>query len=143
MIRKTITLIILSALLFISCGQSNSSNEKEFSELEQRIEAYIVERIIPQHHQSIEFHEKKKFNLNQLIADHKTPEIYHDVPKAFQENEEAFKLLEQLSNELNIAYSMTYVFEYKNEETDPWYSSWILMLLDEEDNIVGHIRYNP
>ena len=138
-----IIILIFSALLFISCGQSSSNNKNEYTDLEQRIEGYIVERIIPQYHQSIEFQEKRKFNLNQLIAEHKTPEIYDDVPKAFQENEEAFKQLEQLSNDLNIAYSMTYVFGYKNEETDPWYSSWMLMLLDEEDNIVGHIRYNP
>ncbi len=141
--RKIISILILFTLLLFSCVQKNTEQKNEHSDLEQRVEAYIVERIVPQYHQSIEFHPKKEFNLNQLIADHKTPQIYSNVPKAYEENEEAFELLEEISNNTNIAYSMTYVFGYKNEETDPWYSSWILILLDKNDEIVGEIRYNP
>ncbi len=141
--RKIISILILFTLLLFSCLQKNTDQKNEHSDLEQRVEAYIVERIVPQYHQSIEFHPKKEFNLNQLIADHKTPQIYSNVPKAYEENEEAFKLLEEISNNSKIAYSMTYVFGYKNEETDPWYSSWILILLDKNDEIVGEIRYNP
>ena len=141
--KKTIIFLILSSLLFVACTQSKWSDRNKLSDLEQRVETYIAERIIPPFHQSVEFEEKKEFNLNQLIADHKVPKMYSDIPSAFEENEEAFKELEELSNNTNIAYSMIYQFEYKNNETDPWYSSWMLMLLDENEEIVGHVRYNP
>ena len=141
--KKTIIFLILSSLLFVACTQSKQNGTNELTELEQRVEAYIVERIIPKYHHSIEFHEKKEFNLKQLIADHKTPEIYSDIPSAFEENREAFEDLQELSNNTSIAYSMTYVFGYKDKETNPWYSSWMLMLLDENEKIVGHVRYNP
>lgn len=141
--NNRITFIILSALLFVSCGQTSTKKKKERADLENRIEAYIAENIIPQYRLSIDFEEKKEFDLNQLIEDYKKPKIYRDSPKAFKENEEAFDLLEKLSNEVDIAYSMTYVFGYKDKETDPWYSSWMLILLDEDLEIVGHVRYNP
>ena len=141
--KKTIIFLILSSLLFVACTQSKQHDTDELTNLEQRVETYIVERIIPKYHHSIESHEKKEFNLNQLIADHKTPEIFSDIPSAFEENEAAFADLQELSNNTNIAYSMIYIFGYKDIETDPWYSSWMLMLLDKNDEIVGHVRYNP
>ena len=141
--KKTIIFLILSSLLFVACIQTKSNETKELTPLEQGIEAYIVERIIPPFHQSVAFEEKKEFNLNQLIADHKVPEMYSNMPSAFEENEAAFEELKELNNNTNIAYSMVYHFEYKNNETDPWYPSWVLMLLNEDEKIVGHVRYNP
>ena len=141
--KKTIIFLILSSLLFVACKQSKWSDRNELSDLEQRVENYMAERIIPRYHQSVEFQEKQAFNLNQLIADHKVPEMYSDIPSAFEENEEAFKELEELSNNTKTAYSMIYQFEYKDNKTEPWYSSWMLMLLNENEEIVGHVRYNP
>lgn len=141
--RKIISILILFSLLLFSCVQKNSNKNNELSNLEQKIEAYIVKRIVPQYHQSIAFQQKKEFNLNQLIANHKTPQIYSNVPKAYEENEAAFESLEEMSKNTNIAYSLNYVFEYKNEVTDPWYSSWVLILLNKDDDILGEIRYNP
>ena len=109
--KKTIIFLILSSLLFAACTQSKWSDRNKLSDLEQRVETYIAERIIPPYHQSVEFEEKKEFNLNQLIANHKVPEVYSDIPSAFEENEAAFKELEELSNNTNIAYSMVYHFE--------------------------------
>ena len=141
--RKIISILILFSLLLFSCVHKNSNKNNELSNLEQKIEAYIVKRIVPQYHQSIAFQQKKEFNLNQLIADHKIPQIYSNVPKAYEENEAAFESLEEMSKNTNIAYSLNYVFEYKNEVTDPWYSSWVLILLNKDDEILGEIRYNP
>ena len=141
--RKIISILILFSLLLFSCVHKNSNKNNELSNLEQKIEAYIVKRIVPRYHQSIAFQQKKEFNLNQLIADHKIPQIYSNVPKAYEENEAAFDLLEEMSKNTNIAYSLNYVFEYKNEVTDPWYSSWVLILLNKDDEILGEIRYNP
>lgn len=143
MTKRAITIFILSTLLFATYGQINSEDENELTELQKEIEAYIIDKFHCKYHTSIEFHEKKLFNLNQLIADHKTPEIFKDEPRAIKDNKEAFSWLEEVGSEYVIPYSMTYIFATKDEETDEWNPMWVLLLLDDELEIIGHIRYFP
>ncbi|NLZ94216.1 MAG: hypothetical protein GX921_00110 [Bacteroidales bacterium] len=143
MTTRAITFFILFSLLFAAYGQTNNEEGKEPTELQKKIEAYIIDTFHCTYHNSIEFHEKKPFNLNQLIADHKTPEILKDDPRAIIDNKEAFDWLEEVSSEYVIPYSMTYVFGTKDEELDEWNPMWVLLLLDDELEIIGHIRYFP
>lgn len=143
MTKRAITIFILSIQLFAAYGQINNEDENKLTELQKEIEAYIIDKFNCKHHISIEFKERNLFDLDQLIANHKQPEILKDDPRAVNDNKEAFNWLEEVGNEYLITYSMTYVFGTKDEEDEEWNTFWILLLLDEESEIIGHIRYFP
>ena len=141
--KKSIAVFILFTFLFSTYGQTQTNDKNRLSKLEKKVEAYIIEQFKCKHHHSIEFNKKKKFNLEQLIADHKTPVILKDEPRALKDNEEAFDWLEKIDSEVIIAYSMSYVFGMKDKESDAWDPLWVLLLLNDDSEIIGHIRYFP
>ena len=143
MTRRTIIIFIFFSLLFVAFGQTNSEGEDELSELQKDIESYIIEKFNCQHHISIEFQEKEFFYLKNLIAELKKPELLKDEPRAIEDNDKAFKWLENIASEYVITYSMIYVFGTKDEESEAWNPYWVLLLLDDESEIIGHIRYFP
>lgn len=143
MTKRTIFVFIFFSLLFVAFGQTSSESEDELSELQKDIESYIIEKFNCQHHISIEFQEKEFFYLKNLIAEHKKPELFKDEPRAFEDNDKAFKWLENIASEYFITYSMIYVFGTKDEESEAWNPYWVLLLLDDESEIIGHIRYFP
>lgn len=113
------------------------------SDLEKKVETYIIEETNHKFYHTIEFGIKKVFNLEQLIQDYKIPEIFYDEPKAFKDNEEAFESLKTFSKEVSIAYSMTLDFALKNKYGDAWDSYWVIVLFDSDLNIIGHFYYAP
>ena len=143
MTKRTIIVFIFFSLLFVAFGQTNSEGEDELSELQKDIESYIIEKFNCQHHISIEFQEKEFFYLKNLIAELKKPELLKDEPRAIEDNDKAFKWLENIASEYVITYSMIYVFGTKDEESEAWNPYWVLLLLDDESEIIGHIRYFP
>lgn len=143
MTKRTITVFIFFSLLFVASGQTNNEGEDELSELQKDIESYIIKKFNCEYHISIEFQQKKFFHLNNLIAEHKNPELFKDEPRAIEDNKEAFKWLEKIASEYVITYSMTYIFGTKDEESEAWNLYWVLLLLDDESEIIGHIRYFP
>ena len=143
MTKRAISIFILSTLLFVAHGQINNKNKNELTELQKEIETYIIDKFNCKHHISIEFKEKNLFDLNQLIANHKQPKILKDDPRAVRDNKEAFDWLEKVGSEYLITYAMTYICGTKDEEDEEWNAVWVLLLLDEEDDIIGHIRYFP
>ena len=141
--RSWITIFIVSTLLFTATGQTNSADQSKLTDLQKRIEAYIIEKFHCQYHTSIEFHDILLFDLDQLIDDHKQPDIFKDEPRAIKDNQEAFDWLEEVGTQYDIPYSMTYIFGTKDHEEDAWNPMWVLLLLDYEMEIIGHIRYFP
>lgn len=141
--RSSITIFILLSFLFAAYAQTNVNDENQLTELQEDIEDYIIDKFNCKHHISIEFNDKKLFDITQLIADHKYPEVLKDEPRAIQDNEKAFDWLEEANREADIAYSMAYVFGLKDNEADAWDPFWVLLLLDYQSDIIGHIRYFP
>jgi len=113
------------------------------TDFEKKVETYIIEKTNPKFYHTIEFGEKKVFNLEQLIKDYKIPEIFNDEPKAFKQNEEAFESIKTFSKEVSIAYSMTFTFGLKEKYSDAWDSFWVIVLFDSDLNIIGHFYYAP
>lgn len=113
------------------------------TDIEKKVETYIIDKIKPIYYHSIEFGEKKVFDLNQLIEDYEVPTIFNDEPKAIKQNNEAFEWLKTFNNETNIAYSMTLIFGLKEKNSDAWDSYWMIVLLDNNLNILGHFYYAP
>jgi len=132
---------VLLALFLNACGPSIEKSGK--TDLEKKVETYIINKTNPKYYTSTEFEEKKAFDLNQLIAAHKVPVIFNDEPKAFKQNEDAFEWLKTFSNEVSIAYSMTFIFGLKEKRSDAWDSYWVIVLLDNNLNIIGHFYYAP
>ena len=143
MTKRTIIAFILSSLLFTLYGQSNSGEKQKLTALQKRVEAYIIDKFHCEFHTSIEFHHIELFDLKQLITNHKQPQILKDDRRAIKDNREAFAWLEEVGSEYDIPYSMTYIFGTKDDEAEEWIPMWVLLLLDEEFEIVGHIRYFP
>ena len=143
MTKRTIIAFIFSSLLFTLYGQSNSGEKQKLTALQKRVEAYIIDKFHCDYHTSIEFHDIELFDLKQLIANHKTPVILKDDPRAIKDNREAFAWLEEVGSEYDIPYSMTYIFGTKDDEDEEWIPMWVLLLMDQEMEIVGHIRYFP
>ncbi len=141
--RSSITIFFLFSFLFVTFGQASVNDENKLTEHQKQIEDYIIEKFNCKHHISIEFNEKKLFDINQLIADYKYPEIFKDEPRAIKDNQEAFDWLEEANREADIAYSMPYIFGLKDNEADAWDPFWVLLLLDYQSEIIGHIRYFP
>lgn len=141
--KKSIAVFILFTFMLSTYGQKQSNDKNRLSKFEKKVEAYIIEQFGCKYHHSIEFNKKKKFNLEQLIADHKIPVILKNEPRALKDNEEAFDWLEEIDREIIIAYSMTYIFGMKDEELDAWDPLWVLLLLNDDSEIIGHIRYFP
>ena len=141
--RNSTTILILFSFLFVNLGQRNVNDENELTELQKQVEDYIIEKFNCKHHLSIEFNDKKLFDINQLIADYKYPEIFKDEPRAFKDNEKALDWLEKANREADIAYSMAYIFGLKDNEDDVWDPFWVLLLLNYQSEIIGHIRYFP
>lgn len=145
MTKRTINFFILflCTLQYAAYGQTSNEVESEPTQLQKEVETYIIDKFHCSYHISVEFGKKNQFDLNQLIAAHKQPTILKDDPRAVRDNNEAFDWLEEVANEYLITYSMTYVFGTKDKEDGAWNHFWVLLLLDEEDNIIGHIRYFP
>lgn len=143
MTKRSIVVLILSTLLFAAMAQTDSVDENKLTPLQKRVEAYIIDKFHCQFHTSIEFHDIELFDLKQLIANHKQPQILKDDPRAIKDNREAFAWLEEVGSEYDIPYSMTYIFGTKDDEAEEWIPMWVLLLLDNEMEIVGHIRYFP
>ena len=79
-------MLILSTLLFTAYGQTNSDDKSQLTTFQKRVEAYIINKFHCEFHTSIEFHDVEQFDLQQLIADHKKPEILKDDPRAIRDN---------------------------------------------------------
>ena len=141
--RSCITLFILFSLLCVTYAQTVPNEEKKLTRHQKKVEQYIIEKFHCDYHISIEFHDILLFDLQKLLADHKTPKIFKDEPRAINDNKKAFDWLEEVGNEYDIPYSMTYIFGTKDEEDDEWNSMWVLLLLDYDMQIIGHIRYFP
>ena len=132
---------ILLVLSLYSQGQPIQKSGK--SDTEKKIENYIIDKTNPKYYHSIEFGEKKVFDLNQLIKDFEIPTIFSDESEEIKKNKEAFKWLKTFNNETNIAYSMTLTFGLKEKKTDAWNPYWIILLLNSETNIIGDFYYAP
>lgn len=124
-----------------ACGQHIEKSGK--TDLEKKVESYVIEKTNPKYYRSIEFGQKKVFDLNQLIKDYEIPDIFYDEPKAIIQNKEAFEWLKAFNNEANISYSMSFTFGLKEKQSDSWDSIWIVLLFDAETNIIGHFYYAP
>ena len=132
---------ILLVLSLYSQGQPIQKSGK--SDTEKKIENYIIDKTNPKYYHSIEFGEKKVFDLNQLIKDFEIPTIFSDESEEIKKNKEAFKWLKTFNNETNIAYSMTLTFGLKEKKTDAWNPYWIILLFNSETNIIGDFYYAP
>ena len=143
MTKRIIIAFLLSTQLFTAIAQTDRVDENKLTALQKRVEAYIIDKFHCEYHTSIEFHDIELFDLKQLIANHKKPEILKDDPRAIKDNREAFAWLEEVGSEYDIPYSMTYIFGTKDDEAEEWIPMWVLLLLDNEMEIVGHIRYFP
>ena len=143
MTKRIIIAFLLSTLLFTAIAQTDRVDENKLTALQKRVEAYIIDKFHCEYHTSIEFHDIELFDLKQLIANHKKPEILKDDPRAIKDNREAFAWLEEVGSEYDIPYSMTYIFGTKDDEDEEWIPMWVLLLMDQEMEIVGHIRYFP
>ena len=132
---------ILLVLSLYSQGQPIEKSGK--SDTEKKIENYIIDKTNPKYYHSIEFGEKKVFDLNQLIKDFEIPTIFSDESEEIKKNKEAFKWLKTFNNETNIAYSMTLTFGLKEKKTDAWNPNWIILLFNSETNIIGDFYYAP
>ena len=143
MTKRIIIAFLLSTLLFTAIAQTDRVDENKLTALQKRVEAYIIDKFHCEYHTSIEFHDIELFDLKQLIANHKKPEILKDDPRAIKDNREAFAWLEEVGSEYDIPYSITYIFGTKDDEDEEWIPMWVLLLMDQEMEIVGHIRYFP
>lgn len=132
---------ILLGLFLNTFGQTIEKNGT--TELEKKAEIYIIEKTNPKFYHTIEFGEKKIFNLDQLINDYKIPEIFNDEPLAHEQNEDAFEWLKTFNKESSIAYSMNLTFGLKEKKLDAWDSFWVILLFDSNLNIIGHFYYVP
>ena len=132
---------ILLVLSLYSQGQPIQKRGK--SDTEKKVENYIIDKTNPKYYHSIEFGEKKVFDLNQLIKDFEIPTIFSDESEEIKKNKEAFKWLKTFNNETNIAYSMTLTFGLKEKKTDAWNPYWIILLFNSETNIIGDFYYAP
>ena len=132
---------ILLVLSLYSQGQPIQRSGK--SDTEKKVEIYIIDKTNPKYYHSIEFGEKKVFDLNQLIKDFEIPTIFSDESEEIKKNKEAFKWLKTFNNETNIAYSMTLTFGLKGKKTDAWNPYWIILLFNSETNIIGDFYYAP
>ena len=132
---------ILLVLSLYSQGQPIQKSGK--SDTEKKVENYIIDKTNPKYYHSIEFGEKKVFDLNQLIKDFEIPTIFSDESEEIKKNKEAFKWLKTFNNETNIAYSMTLTFGLKEKKTDAWNPYWIILLFNSETNIIGDLYYAP
>ena len=132
---------ILLVLTLNSQGQPIEKSGK--SDTEKKVEIYIIDKTNPKYYHSIEFGEKKVFDLNQLIKDFEIPTIFSDESEEIKKNKEAFKWLKTFNNETNIAYSMTLTFGLKGKKTDAWNPYWIILLFNSETNIIGDFYYAP
>jgi hypothetical protein len=138
---KNFSTVILLALFLNACGQSIEKSGT--TELEKKVETYIIEKITPKFYHTIEFGEKKAFDLEQLIKDYKIPEIFNDEPKAFKQNEEVFEWLREFNHDASIAYTMSLTFGLKEKRSDAWDSYWLIVLFNSNFNIIGHFFYAP
>ena len=136
-----INTIILMVFFLNACGQPIEKSGK--TDLEKKVESYVIEKTNPKYYHSIEFGQKKVFDLNQLIKDYEIPDIFYDEPKSIIQNKEAFEWLKAFNNEANISYSMSFTFGLKEKQSDSWDSIWIVLLFDAETNIIGHFYYAP
>lgn len=136
-----INIFILMVFFLNACGQPIEKSGK--TDLEKKVESYVIEKTNPKYYHSIEFGQKKVFDLNQLIKDYEIPDIFYDEPKAIIQNMEAFEWLKAFNNEANISYSMSFTFGLKEKQSDAWDSIWIVLLFDAETNIIGHFYYAP
>jgi hypothetical protein len=132
---------ILLGLFVNTFGQTIEKNGT--TELEKKVEIYIIEKTNPKFYHTIEFGEKKVFNLNQLINDYKIPVIFSDDPKAHEQNEKAFEWLITFNQESSIAYSMNLTYSLKEKKLDAWDSFWVIVLLDSNLNIIQYFCYAP
>ena len=139
--KKIFSTFILLVLNFYSQGQPIQKSGK--SDTEKKVENYIIDKTKPKYYHSIEFGEKKVFDLNQLIKDFEIPTIFSDESEEIKKNKEAFKWLKTFNNETNIAYSMTLTFGLKGKKTDAWNPYWIILLFNSETNIIGYFYYAP
>lgn len=138
---KSFCTFILLGFFINTFGQSIEKNGT--TELEKKVETYIIEKTNPKFYHTIEFGEKKIFNLDQLINDYKIPIIFSDEPIAHEQNEDAFEWLITFNQESNIAYSMNLTYGLKEKKLDAWDSFWVIILLDSNLNIIGHLYYVP
>ena len=121
-----------------------SNKSVELTETEKKAETFIISTLKPDiYHHSIEFGELKKFNIDELILEHKTPKIFDDLPLAYEDNERAFEWLKSFSEEVTIAYSMTYTYGLKKNKSDAWDSFWAIILFDNEYNVIESLSYAP
>jgi hypothetical protein len=141
MTAKNFLAFILLAFFLNACGQPIEKSGK--TEIEKKVETYVIEKTNPKYYHSIEFGEKKAFDLNQLIEDYENPNIFNDEPNAFKQNKEAFEWLKAFNNEANIAYSMTLTYGLKEKNSDAWDSYWVIVLFDSNNKIIGNFHYAP
>lgn len=138
--KKIITFILL-AFYLSAYGQPIEKSGK--TDIEKKVETYIIEKTNPKYYHSIEFGEKKAFDLNQLIKNYEIPTIFNDEPKVIKQNKEAFEWLKTFNNEASIAYSMSLTFGLKENNSDAWDSYWVIVLFDSDINIIGYFYYAP
>ncbi len=139
-VKKTLTFILL-AFFLNACGQPIEKSGK--TEIEKKVETYVIVKTNPKYYHSIEFGKKKAFDLNQLIEDYENPNIFNDDPNAFKQNKEAFEWLKTFNNEAIIAYSMTLTYGLKEKNSDAWDPYWVIVLFDSNNKIIGHFHYAP
>jgi hypothetical protein len=141
MILKKFCTFIMLTLFLNALGQPIEKSGT--TELEKKVETYIIGETNPKFYHTIEFGEKKVFNLDQLIKDYKIPEIFNDEPTAYKQNDEAFEWLKTIHKESSISYSMNLTYGLKEKKLDSWDSFWVIILLDRDLNIIAYFYYAP
>ena len=143
-INYLLSILVFTNIVFSSCGVKSPKVNTQLTENEKKAEKYIINTLKPTiEHHSIEFGELKKFDIDELISEHKIPTIFGDFPLAFEDNEKAFDWLKSFSEEVAIAYSMTYTYGLRANKSDAWDSFWCIILFDNEYNVIEAINYAP
>ena len=138
--------LIFLCLVFNSCGITITRGNSELSKTAQKAESYIIktQKLKPNvTHQSIEFGELKIFDLNNLLSEYEIPTIYEDSPWAHAFNRNAFAWIKTLNNTKRISYSMSYIYGWRENKSDPWTPYWTIVLFDNDYNVIGAVQYQP
>jgi hypothetical protein len=140
-IIKVILVLALTAFYLNLFGQNLERSGK--SDLEVKVESYIIDQIQPKYYYSIEFGPIEVFDLHPLINAYEFPTIFYDEPIAIKENKEVFTWLQEFTMDYDIAYSMKFLFGTKEQESEAWTPYWSIVLIDNNFNIIEYLTYHP
>ena len=141
--------VFVFLLGLVSCGEEpKQPKQKKLTELEKKVETFFDSLIPNEKIISIEWGEKKKFNIDQLIKDHNSS---YEPSRKY--NEKAFKELKRITRALTetvgeeggFAYSMRYTYglPHKTKRDHVIDITFVIVLFDKDLNIISYINYRP